>query len=219
MGAESVASELERVGLMPVIRTPDANLARRAAEELIEAGATVVEIALGVPDAIGLIRELSRRFGSAATIGAGTVLSAAQGLSCLAAGARFLVAPGFDRVLLRQMRDRDACVIPGALSPTEVTAAWHVGPSLVKIFPCSALGGVSYVQTLHGLFPDVRLLPTGSIELREVAQYIHAGACVLGVGAAVVDWAAVREGRPQVVRENAAAFLAAIRAARAIRCS
>lgn len=84
--------------------------------------------------------------------------------------------------------------MPGALTPTEVLTAWQAGADMVKVFPCSALGGPKYLRALRGPLPQVRLLPTGGVTLATVADYISAGAAALGVGSELVDSKALETG-------------------------
>lgn len=212
-----VRDRIERLGIIPIVRTETRELARRAAEALVLGGADVVEITLGVPDAAGLIQELDVRFGASVTIGAGTVLSVEDARVCLDAGARFLVAPTFDAAVVRFARERDVAIVPGALTPSEVAAAWAGGATLVKVFPCSALGGPGYLAALREVLPEVRLVPTGGVTLENLAAYLEAGACAFGVAGELLDRAALLAGYTQRISEKTALFLATLARVRAAR--
>ncbi len=215
MDRDAIRARVEAEGLVPVIRVPTAALAARAAEALLAGGVSVFEITLTVPGALEAIAELVRRHGDRAVIGAGTVLTAEQANACLDAGATFVVSPGLDPPTIEAARARGAAVLPGALTPTEILTAWNAGADLVKVFPCSALGGASYIKALRGPLPHVKLLPTGGVTLATVRAFITAGAAALGIGTELVDVAALEAGRDGEITERARALLAAVRDARA----
>jgi 2-dehydro-3-deoxyphosphogluconate aldolase/(4S)-4-hydroxy-2-oxoglutarate aldolase len=204
-------------GIVPVIRTRSANLALRAAAALREGGIDVLEVTMTVPDATTAIEALAKRLGGAAFIGAGSVLDAGMARRCLDAGAQFLVAPGFDPEVVRVGHAADVPVFPGALTATEVLAARAAGADMVKIFPCSAVGGARYVRALKAPIPDVALLPTGGISLDSVAGYFAAGASAIGVGGELVDEALLGAGDDRKLVERARQFVAAVRIARHTR--
>jgi len=210
-----VCRRLEEVGIVPVVRLPSAVLAARAVEAVLAGGISVVEITMTVPEAIGLIRSLRDRFGDRALVGAGTVLTASQAQECIDAGAQFIVSPGTDLGTIELCRSRDIVVMPGALTPTEVISAWKAGADIVKIFPCSALGGAKYLRALKGPLPDVKMLPTGGVSVATVHEYIAAGAAALGIGSELVDPAALQAGQDEIVRERAQALRVAVSRARA----
>jgi 2-dehydro-3-deoxyphosphogluconate aldolase/(4S)-4-hydroxy-2-oxoglutarate aldolase len=106
-------------------------------------------------------------------------------------------------------------VLPGALTPTEVVTAWTAGADAVKVFPCGAVGGASYLKALKAPLPQIELVPTGGVSLKTAADFIKAGAMALGVGADLVDVQAIREGKPGVVTERAREFVRIVKEARA----
>jgi 2-dehydro-3-deoxyphosphogluconate aldolase/(4S)-4-hydroxy-2-oxoglutarate aldolase len=152
---------------------------------LRDAGVRIFEITLTIPDAPALIRELARD--PALLIGAGTVPSRAMAESCLAAGARFIVAPWVDASLAAPCKAADAILMLGALTPTEVRAAQAAGADVVKIFPASSAGGPGHIRALRSVFPHVAFCPTGGVEPGNVAAYLAAGAAFVGMGGALVD--------------------------------
>jgi 2-dehydro-3-deoxyphosphogluconate aldolase / (4S)-4-hydroxy-2-oxoglutarate aldolase len=220
MSARSeICRRIEEVGIVPVIRLPSAELALRAAEAVFAGGIPIFEITLTVPDAVGLIRVLADRYASRALVGAGTVLGADEARACIDAGARFIVSPGTDLPTIEAARARDVPIMPGALTPTEVMNAWKAGADMVKIFPCSALGGAKYLRALKAPLPHVKLLPTGGVNLETAADYLAAGAAALGIGSELVDPAVVSAGRDDVVRERAEQLIAIVREARTRQAS
>jgi 2-dehydro-3-deoxyphosphogluconate aldolase / (4S)-4-hydroxy-2-oxoglutarate aldolase len=211
---DEVCRRIEEVGIVPVIRLPSAELAARAADALFAGGIPIFEITLTVPGALELIRSLAERFGARALVGAGTVLDADRARACIDAGAEFIVSPGTDLATIEAARARGIAVMPGALTPTEVLTAWNAGVQLVKVFPCSALGGASYLRALKAPLPHVKLLPTGGVNLETARDYITAGAAALGIGSELVDPALVAAGRDAAVSERAERLLSIVRQAR-----
>ena len=167
--------------VIPVVRTSRTDLAARAVEWLREAGMTVFEITMTVPDAPALIRELAAEPGL--LVGAGTVPDRRSAEACLAAGARFLVAPWVDADVAAAAHDAAACAMLGAMTPGEVRAARAAGADVVKIFPASSAGGPAHVKGLRAVFPTRssahrrRRSPTRRLHRRRVASR-HGGALV-----------------------------------------
>lgn len=214
MNAEQVLEQIEAAGIVPVVRASSAELARRAVGALYEGGLTVFEITLTVPGALELIQSLSESLAGKALVGVGTVVNAEQAGRSIDAGAQFIVSPGFDAAIMRVAAERGVLVAPGVLTPTEVMAATAAGARMVKVFPCSAVGGASYLKALRGPFPKLKLLPTGGVDATTAADYIGAGASALGVGGNLVDQAALQAGQDHVLTERARQLVAAVRAAR-----
>jgi 2-dehydro-3-deoxyphosphogluconate aldolase/(4S)-4-hydroxy-2-oxoglutarate aldolase len=207
--------KMEEVGILPVVRAPSAALAARAVDALLAGGISVFEITMTVPGAVDLIRLLVQRFKGRALVGAGTVLTARDAEACIDAGAEFVVSPGLSLATIDAAHARDVAVMPGALTPTEVITAWQAGADMVKIFPCAAVGGAAYLRALRGPLPQVKLLPTGGVNLANAAEHIAAGAAALGVGSELVDIAALAAGQDAAVTDRARALLSAVKAARA----
>jgi len=147
-------------------------------------------------------------------VGAGTVLDAETARACLLAGAQFVVSPALNIETIECCRRYGVAVMPGALTPTEVVQAWTAGADIVKVFPCGAMGGASYLKSLKAPFPQIELIPTGGVSLSTAASFIAAGAIALGVGADLVDTKAIRAGQPEKVTEAARAYVDAVRRAR-----
>jgi 2-dehydro-3-deoxyphosphogluconate aldolase/(4S)-4-hydroxy-2-oxoglutarate aldolase len=214
MNRAEVLKRIEELAVVPVVRAPSAETALAAVSALLAGGLSVFEITLTVPGALGVIEELVTRLGDRAVIGAGTVLSADSALDATKAGAAFVVSPGLDLRTVEAMRARDIPVFPGALTPTEILTAWNAGADVVKVFPCSALGGAKYLTQLRGPFPDIRLLPTGGVNVSNAAEFLRAGAIAVGLGTDLVDVAAVESGRAHVLTERTRALLESLRPAR-----
>jgi 2-dehydro-3-deoxyphosphogluconate aldolase/(4S)-4-hydroxy-2-oxoglutarate aldolase len=215
MHKSEVLERVRQVGLVPVVRAESAEEAARAIEAIRAGGVSVLEVTLTVPGAVRLIEELVPRLGDSAVVGAGSVLDPETARACILAGARFVVSPSLNLDTVALCRRYGVAVLPGALTPTEVVAAWQAGADMVKIFPCSAVGGASYIRSLKAPLPQVDLVPTGGVNLETAAAFIKAGSTALGVGADLVDLAALRSGGPGVLTERARQFVEIVRAARA----
>lgn len=211
---EDVVRRVGEIGIIPVVRASSVEEANRAVEAVCAGGIPVVEITMTVPNAISVIRELVQRRGSDVLIGAGTVTNAEQAESCLRAGAQFLVSPGLATSVLSVARVHNRLAIPGALTPTELMNAQEQGARLVKIFPCGNVGGPKYLKSLKAPFPQAQLIPTGGVNAANAAEFIAAGAYALGVGADLVDAAALREGNLEKIASAARELVQAVAAAR-----
>jgi len=183
-------------------------------EAICAGGIPAVEITMTVPNAVSVIRELSKQRGGAVLIGAGTVTSADQAEACIRAGAQFLVSPGLSLAALEVAKRHSMLAIPGALTPTELMTALEHGARLVKIFPCGNVGGPKYLKSLRAPFPQAALIPTGGVNTANAADFIAAGAFALGVGADLVDAAALREGNLEKITSAARELVSAVASAR-----
>ena len=201
--------------MVGIIRMKDPGRLPAVVDALAEGGVRVLEITMTVPGAVQVIAQVVRRYGDRVLVGAGTVLDAKAAGECLAAGARFIVAPIIDDSTIALCRRENVPVLPGALTPTEVVHAWRAGADLVKVFPCSAVGGASYIKALKAPLPQIPLVPTGGVTVATAGAYFAAGASAIGVGSDLCNVSAIREGRPDRITDAARAYLDAVRAARA----
>jgi 2-dehydro-3-deoxyphosphogluconate aldolase/(4S)-4-hydroxy-2-oxoglutarate aldolase len=209
-----IKAEIERVGLVPVLRAQSEAEGHALVEAMLAGGVTVVEVTMTVPGAVDLLRALKKQHGSKLLLGSGTVTTAAQAVATIEAGAEFVVSPSLHPEVIATTKALGKVSIPGALTPTEVITAWNAGADYVKIFPCSAVGGASYLRSLRAPFPELQLIPTGGVTQQTAADFLKAGARALGVGADLVNAKAIAEGKPELVTDAARAYLEIIRAAR-----
>jgi 2-dehydro-3-deoxyphosphogluconate aldolase/(4S)-4-hydroxy-2-oxoglutarate aldolase len=214
LSIEDVIRKVGEIGIIPVVRAASVEEANRAVEAICAGGIPVVEITMTVPNAITVIRELVQRRGGDVLIGAGTVTNAEQAESCVRAGAQFLVSPGLSTSVLSVARVNNRLAIPGALTPTELMNAQELGARLIKIFPCGNLGGPKYLKSLKAPFPHAQLIPTGGVNAANAAEFMAAGAYALGVGADLVDAAALREGNLEKITSAAKELVQAVASAR-----
>jgi 2-dehydro-3-deoxyphosphogluconate aldolase/(4S)-4-hydroxy-2-oxoglutarate aldolase len=214
MTIDQVIGRIAEVGIIPVVRAPNVKQALQAVEAIYAGGIPVVEITMTVPDAHEVIRQVVREYGDRVLTGAGTVLRSADAKRCLDAGAEFLVSPGLANSVLTTAAASGKLAIPGAMTPTELMVALENEARLIKIFPCGNLGGPKFLKSLKAPFPGAALIPTGGVNASNAAEYFKAGAFALGIGADLVDTAALREGNLSKITQAASELVEAVRSAR-----
>jgi 2-dehydro-3-deoxyphosphogluconate aldolase/(4S)-4-hydroxy-2-oxoglutarate aldolase len=207
---------LERItgtGVVAVVRLPSADHLLQAARAIHEGGVVAIEFTMTTPRAIETLAAAAASMGDDVVLGAGTVLDAPTARSAILAGARFIVAPTLSRETIETCHRYDVVVIPGAYTPTEILTAWEWGADLVKVFPASGLGPRYFKDVLAPL-PQIRLVPTGGVDLDTAGPFIEAGAAAIAVGSQLVDARAVAAGDFETLTARAAAFRAAVDGAR-----
>jgi 2-dehydro-3-deoxyphosphogluconate aldolase / (4S)-4-hydroxy-2-oxoglutarate aldolase len=212
---EKALALIHEIGVVPIVRAPSPEDAFKAAEAIVAGGIGIAEITMTVPNAVRVMERVAERFGEKVLLGAGTILDPESCRIALLAGAEFIVTPSLDVRVIEVARRYSKVAIPGALTPTEVVAAWQAGADLVKIFPCGPVGGPQYIRALRGPLPHIHFVPTGGVNLETTPAYIKAGAAAVAVGGELVDLKALREGRLEAISANARKYVEAVRAARA----
>lgn len=199
--------------LVAVIRAPSGDRLVEVAEALIAGGVTNLEITFTVPEAHKAIRAVADHVGDRALVGAGTVLNQADAQLAIDAGARFVVCPITDVPLIEFCKSQGTLIMPGAMTPTEIHTAWQAGADIVKVFPAD-VAGPKYFKAIHGPLPNVRLMPTGGVNLETVATFLDAGACALGVGNALVSPKLIEQEDFAEIESRARQYVEAVAAAR-----
>ena len=213
MSRKEICARIEEVGIMPSVRVAAADLALFAAETVYEAGIPIVEITNTVPNAVQVIAQLTRNYPDF-IVGAGTVLDVETAQRCLDAGAKFITSTGLVPEVLELTLKHEIVAIPGALTPSEVIAAWKAGGDFVKVFPCAQLGGDQYIRALKTPYPHIRLIASGGVNQLTAANFIFAGASVLGIGSELMPHKALSARQGPWIHELARRFLEAVRNAR-----
>jgi 2-dehydro-3-deoxyphosphogluconate aldolase / (4S)-4-hydroxy-2-oxoglutarate aldolase len=212
----SKANQLERVldvGIVAVVRAPDPKGLVDVIRALSAGGITVAEVTLTVPNALDVIRETKRALGDSILLGAGTVLDSETCRAAMLAGAEFIVSPTVNLDVIRLCKRYDTLVMPGAFTPTEILTAWEAGADIVKVFPADVVGP-AFFKAMRGPLPQIRLMPTGGVDLNSAADFLRAGACCLGVGGQLVDPKLVALGDFDQLRERAAKYVEVVRRTR-----
>jgi 2-dehydro-3-deoxyphosphogluconate aldolase/(4S)-4-hydroxy-2-oxoglutarate aldolase len=213
VGKKEDHARIEEVGIMPGVRVATAELALFAAETVYDAGIPVVEITMTVPNAVHVIAQLTQNYPQF-IVGAGTVLDKETAARCVDAGARFITSPGLIPEVVEFALKSEVVAIPGALTPSEVIAAWKAGADFVKIFPCAQLGGDQYIRALKIPLPQIPLIASGGVNQLTAANFIFAGASSLGIGSELMPRQALAKRQEQWIHELARRFIETVRNAR-----
>jgi len=218
MKKEQVRARIEEIGIIPAIRVSSPQDAMFAAETVCRSGIPIVEVTMTIPGAIEVITELAQNNPNVIA-GAGTVFDLETARRCLDSGAQFLTSTGLDLDIVAFAVRHDIVVLPGALTPTEVMAAWKARPDFVKIFPCSQVGGPSYIRALRGPFPHIPFIAAGGVNQQTVADFILAGAVAVGIGGELIPHEAIHLRQEHWIGELARRFAAMVKDARIQRQS
>jgi 2-dehydro-3-deoxyphosphogluconate aldolase/(4S)-4-hydroxy-2-oxoglutarate aldolase len=201
-------------GIVAVVRSPDSQQLVEVARALADGGVFAVEITMSVPNALEVLRQVRQALGDRLVLGAGTVLDPETARACLLAGAEYLVAPTLNLDVIKLCKRYDKAIMPGAFTPTEVLTAWEAGADIVKVFPADVLGP-AFFKAVKAPLPQVRMMPTGGVDLTTAAAFLKAGACALGVGGQLVEAKAVAERNFDRIRELAKQYVDIVRKTRA----
>jgi len=180
--ADTIAAER----VIAVIRLSDAARLHEIVHALVDGGIRIIEVTMTIPGALSGIEQLARSFPESVVVGAGSVIDTGTAIAAVAAGARFVVSPVCRPALIEECHRRDAVMMPGGLTPTEILTAFEAGADFVKVFPAAAVGP-SFVRDVKGPLPDLRLVPTGGIGIDDAGEWLRAGASAVGVGGALLD--------------------------------
>jgi 2-dehydro-3-deoxyphosphogluconate aldolase/(4S)-4-hydroxy-2-oxoglutarate aldolase len=211
---EQYYQQVADAGVVAVIRANSKDQLVGITEALLAGGVPSIEVTMSTPKAIAGIEMLADRFGDTAVIGVGTVVDAATARDAISAGAQFVVSPVFDEEIVATARRYGKIMIPGAYTPTEILRAWTAGADVVKVFPSTMLGP-GYFKDILAPLPQLRLTPTGGVDVKNAGDWIKAGAVFLGAGSSLVTKDAIARSDWTSVTFNSKQFLETIRLARA----
>ncbi len=203
-------------GLVAIIRAPSGEQLVEVAQALLEGGIDIIEVTFTVPGVLDIIKDVRQALGDRILLGAGTVLDPESARAAILAGAEFIVTPTVNRDVIELCHRYDKLVMPGGFTPTEVLTAWEYGAEIIKVFPAD-IGGPAHLRALKGPFPQIRLLPTGGVNLDTLDDFVAAGACAVGLGSALVEKEALARRDMPRIRELAAQYVDKMRTARAAR--
>jgi 2-dehydro-3-deoxyphosphogluconate aldolase / (4S)-4-hydroxy-2-oxoglutarate aldolase len=213
--SSKILSALVEIGVVPVVRTSTAEGAIRSIEAIHRGGVRCAEVTMTVPGAIRALEKIADQFGDSIVLGAGTVLDPETARACMLAGAQFFVTPSLNLATIEIAKRYSKPIFPGALTPTEVLAAWQAGADAVKVFPASAVGGPKYIKALKGPFPQIEMIPTGGVNLDTTADFLKAGSAAVAVGSELIDAKTITEGKFEVFEERARQYLEIVKKTRA----
>ncbi len=209
----SKEAQLQRVldcGIVAVVRSHDSQQLVEVVRALVEGGVTVAEITMTVPNALEVLAQVRKALGDRVLLGAGTVLDPETARAVLLAGAEYIVSPTVNLEVIRLCQRYDKLVMPGAFTPTEILSAWEAGADIVKVFPAEVVGP-AYFKALRGPLPQIRLMPTGGVDLKTAGEFLKAGACCLGIGSQLVEPTAVANRDFARLRELAGQYAAIVK--------
>lgn len=207
--SETLATILE-TRIIAIIRSDSAAGLIETANALARGGVKAIEVTMTTPGALEAISAAAKQSGGQFIVGAGTILDGESARLAILAGAEFLVMPGLSLDAIEVGRRFGKVVCPGALTPTEIVAAWQAGADIVKVFPASCVGGPDYIKALKAPLPQVRLMPVGGVDLSNAKAYIEAGACAIAVGSALVNAKLIAQGNWDQITEVARQYVAAV---------
>jgi 2-dehydro-3-deoxyphosphogluconate aldolase / (4S)-4-hydroxy-2-oxoglutarate aldolase len=200
-------------GIVAVVRSPDSQQLVDVVRALAEGGVTVAEITMTVPGALDVVKAVRAALGDRVLLGAGTILDPETARAAILAGAEYIVAPTINLEVIRLCQRYDKLVMPGAFTPTEILAAWEAGADIVKVFPADVVGP-AFFKAIKGPLPQVRVMPTGGVDLNTATAFLQAGACCLGVGGQLVEPAAVAARNFTRIRELAEKYVSIVKETR-----
>ncbi len=214
MTKDEVRARIEAVGIIPAVRVSSAEDAIFASEAVSRGGIPIVEITMTVPGATEVIARLVKH-APQMIVGAGDVFDMEIARECRDAGAAFLTSPGLDAKIVEFAGRENLVIMPGALTPTEVIAAWKAGADFVKVFPCAQVGGDGYIRALKGPFPSLPLIAAGGVNQQTASKFVLAGAAALGVGGDLIPKEAIRLRQADRIFTLAHRFVTFVKQARA----
>ena len=214
MDKKVTLDRIKDLGLLAVIRGPSPELTMKMVDALVLGGVLGIEITYSTPQAALVVKGLDNQYGEKILLGMGTLTRPEQALEAKASGASFLVSPHCDSDLAEAMIMTHLSVMIGAFTPTEVVRANQLGADVVKLFPGS-LGGPAYLKSLKGPFPDIRVMPTGGVNVENLGEWFLAGAFAVGAGSELCPSAWAMQGRFEDITKRAQDFITALNKTRA----
>lgn len=205
MKTGAVLDSIFQSGIIAIMRASDASHFLSVAQALYEGGVRAVEVTMTTSGALQAIEQGSRELPSEICVGVGSVLDAESARAAILAGARFVVCPTFKRETVALCRRYAVPVFPGGYTPTELLTAWEAGAHAVKVFP-AAVSGPDYIRALKAPLPQLRLLPTGGVDLDNAAAFMRAGADAIGIGSALINQSLVDNGHFGAISERTRRF-------------
>jgi 2-dehydro-3-deoxyphosphogluconate aldolase/(4S)-4-hydroxy-2-oxoglutarate aldolase len=213
MTKSEIIARLTNPGIIAVVRAQKAEQVLPLSEALIAGGVIAIEVTMTTPNALTAIREARAKLGSRALVGVGTVLDAATCRASIEAGAQFVVTPVCRPAFVEIAHAADTPIMLGAYTPTEAQTAHEAGSDFIKIFPADSLGP-GYIKALRAPLPHLRIVPTGGVDVGNVAEFLKAGCAALGVGSSLVSAKILQESNWTELTRRAGEFVSAARGAR-----
>lgn len=202
MKREKILEEILKRKSVAVIRLKEADKLKKVIEALALGGVSVAEVTMTVPNAIGLIKQVTQELSEDIIVGVGSVLNAETAKQAIEAGAKYVVSPIFKKEIIDMAHEYDVPAMPGCFTPTEVLTAYEYGADVVKVFPADVLG-MAFFKGILAPMPHLKLMPTGGVSLTNAGDWIKAGAVAVGIGSALLDMDAIDSKNYSKLTENA----------------
>ena len=187
---------LQRVldcGIVAVVRSNDSSQLVEVCKALVDGGVDVAEITFTVPNALEVLAAVRKALGDRLLLGAGTVLDTETARAAILAGAEYLVSPTLNLEVIKLAKRYGKMIMPGVYTPTEALTAWEAGADILKVFPAEIVGP-AFFKAMKGPLPQLRLMPTGGVDLNTASSFLEAGAVCLGIGSQLIEPKAVAAG-------------------------
>jgi 2-dehydro-3-deoxyphosphogluconate aldolase/(4S)-4-hydroxy-2-oxoglutarate aldolase len=212
MNRKEVVSAIIQAGAVAVVRLSDPEKLIKVAEAIYNGGVTGLEITMTVPNAIEMIRKVTKEIGETMIVGVGSVLDPETAKRAIDAGAKYVVSPIFKERIIEVAHENGVPAIPGAFSPTEIQMAYEAGAEIIKVFPADVVG-MAFFKGVLAPMPYLKLMPTGGVTLTNAGDWLRAGAVAVGVGTALLNKEAIAEENYRVLTENAKKLMGSVREA------
>lgn len=210
MKSDSWLSLVKMHRAIAVIRAPSFSIGAQMAKAVSSGGIQLIEITWDSDQPADLIAYLRSELPNC-IIGTGTILTIAQLKDAIAAGAAFVFSPHTNLDLIQVALSEEIPIIPGALTPTEIVAAWQAGASSVKVFPVQSVGGANYIHSLQSPLGSIPLIPTGGVSLENAPAFIQAGAIAVGLAGNLFPKDAITSGNWHVIEQQARSLCHALK--------
>jgi len=197
-----ITESIRETGIVAIMRASSPDQLLAAADAIKAGGVNAIEVTMTTPGALKVIEQATSKYGEQVIFGVGSVLDPETARAAILAGARFVVCPTLKLSTIEMCHRYDIPVVPGAYTPTEILTAWEAGADMVKVFP-SSVGGPAYIKAIKGPLPQVRLVPVGGVDLDTTADFIRAGAEVVGVGGSLINQKNLAAGEFDSITKNA----------------
>lgn len=191
--AVDILTDLSSAPVVPLVQSDDPNEAIEISQALLDGGIKVLEVVLRTEKGMDCLEAVAQKFPDS-WVGAGTVLSKEQGLEVIRRGANFIVSPGLDKDLVAYAQSQSKLILPGIATASELQSAWNMGLRTVKFFPSSLAGGVKMIAALSSVFRDVRFMPTGGVNVDNLAEHLAVPSVIACGGSWLTPSSAIKAG-------------------------
>jgi len=215
MTKSEIIDRILNPGIVAIIRADSSEQLMDAAAALYEGGVTGMEVTMTTPNALQVIADVRKKFGDKVLIGVGTILDTETARMAILAGAEFVVTPVTRPDVIRLCNRYSKPIASGAYTPTECLTAHEAGSDFVKLFPADQLG-TTYIKNILAPLPMLRIIPTGGVTVETAGSFIKAGCAALAAGSSLIGREVLKSGDWKKMTSTAAAFVAAVAAARKV---